>query len=260
MIKLSERLQMVANFVSPGSRIADIGSDHAMLPIFLVQNEKCTSAIAGELNFGPYEAARKGIAAAGLSKAIEARRGDGLAVLQAGEADVITICGMGGSLMCDILEEGRKAGKLDGVRELVLQPNVGESLVRTWLLQNGWYLNGETILEEDRKIYEILHAVRDDKSADKNEALYDGSFLALDKDKDWLRMMLIEMGPYLLRNPSEVLIKKWKQELGKLERIRNQMSQSELPDAEQKRKQFLAGMKAIEEVLACLQTDIQSSK
>jgi len=260
MIKISERLQQVANFVTEGSRVADIGSDHAMLPIYLVQNGKCPSAIAGELNAGPYEAARKGIAMAGLAKAIEARRGDGFAVMKAGEADTVTICGMGGSLMSDILEQGRLVGKLDGVTELVLQPNVGESLVRGWLLQHNWYLRNETIIEEDRKIYEILHAVHDTDAAAKNESLYDGSFLGIDKEPVWLRTMLIEMGPHLLRQPSAVLAKKWTQELAKLDRIYKQMSQSELPEAEQKKMQFLNGMKAIEEVLACLPTDIQSFK
>lgn len=107
------------------------------------------------------------------------RRGDGLEVLEPGEADCITIAGMGGSLIAAILDRGQKQGKLAGVKTLALQPNVGEDILRRWLLGNGWVLISEHILEEDGKTYEILTAVPEGSEAGRtNEQLYREQALA----------------------------------------------------------------------------------
>lgn len=262
MLKLSKRLQTIADHVTPGSRVADIGSDHALLPVYLIQSERSPSAIAGELNQGPYEAARKQTADAGLTSRINVRRGDGLAVLQPGEADTVTIAGMGGSLMRDILEAGYEAGKLHGVSELVLQPNVGEDQVRSWLIKRDWCLQAEAILEEDGKIYEVLHAFKAENKEEAeryNKALYDSSFLSLSLDHAAAYAQLVQMGPYLLRKPSAVLTHKWQLELEKLDRVCKQLSLSEQPQAEEKKQLFINEMNAIKEVLRCLQTDKPSS-
>lgn len=254
MIKLSNRLQTIANYVTAGSRMADIGSDHALLPTYLLQRDKCASAIAGELNTGPFLAAEKQAADAGLTDKLEVRQGDGLAVLKPGEADTVTIAGMGGGLMRDILEAGYAAGKLEGVRELVLQPNVAEDAVRRWLADREWYLEDETIIEEDGKIYEIMHAVKTDNVAEKNRALYDAAFLPLALDEEALLPLMLRMGPHLLRRREQIMVKKWQLELKKLERICKQMSESDLPESVMKLEQFRTEIKRIEEVLACLST------
>lgn len=255
MLKLSRRLQKIADYVTAGSRVADIGSDHAMLPVYLLQIDKCPTAIAGELNLGPYEAAKKQGAAAGMTARLTVRQGDGLNVLQPGEADTVTIAGMGGSLMSDILEVGHAAGKLEGVVELVLQPNVGEEVVREWLLKHNWYLAAESILEEDGKIYEVMHAIRVSDAKARNSELYDGSFLKVKLADNELFGVLKQMGPYLLREPQPVLLKKWRHELNKLERICDQLGGSELAESASKREQFQAEMNVIEEVLQCLPMD-----
>ncbi|QHW30418.1 SAM-dependent methyltransferase [Paenibacillus rhizovicinus] len=257
MIKLSKRLQTIADQVTAGARTADIGSDHALLPVYLLQCGKCPSAIAGELNEGPFQAARRQIAEAGLTKAIEARQGNGLGVLKPGEADTITIAGMGGALMADILESGRLAGKLAGVRELVLQPNVGEEIVRKWLVEHGFVLQDETLLEEDGKMYEVLHALRasDSPKETTNETLYDPGFLAVSLETEQKRNWLYRMGPYLLRQRAELLDNKWRHEIGKLERICKQLEQSDLAESRDKQTQLRQEINAIEEVLSCLRTD-----
>lgn len=257
MIKLSNRLQRIADYITSGNRVADIGSDHALLPIYLLQSGKCPSAIAGELNEGPFQAARKGVADAGLLQRLEVRKGDGLSVLSGGETDSVTIAGMGGSLMSTILEAGDQAGKLQGVTELVLQPNVGEDEVRLWLLGKGWQLCDESILEEDGKIYEVLHARRSKDAAASNEALYDGSFLPLGWNRSELKGLLVRMGPHLLRKPTPVLIQKWRLEIEKLERICKQLDGSGLLESALKKSQFERDIKRIEEVLQCLQTEQQ---
>ncbi|MUT66691.1 class I SAM-dependent methyltransferase [Paenibacillus sp. NEAU-GSW1] len=261
MLKISKRLQTIADFVTPDGRAADIGSDHAMLPVYLLQTRRVASAIAGELNQGPYEAACKQAADAGLTYKLSVRRGDGLSVLQPGETDTITIAGMGGALMSEILEAGFQTGKLEGVSELVLQPNVGEDLVRSWLLKRGWYLQAEAILEEDGKIYEVLHAIKL-KAEEGNDSLktlqlklYDSSFLPISLNADQGKALLLQMGPHLLRQPSEVLAEKWRLELDKLEKICAQLSLSDQPQAEEKKAAFREQINKIEEVLRCLPMD-----
>ncbi|AZN40490.1 tRNA (adenine(22)-N(1))-methyltransferase [Paenibacillus albus] len=256
MIKLSKRLKQIADYVSKGSRVADIGSDHALLPVYLLQSGTCPSAIAGELNTGPFQAAKRQTAEAGLTKAIEVRQGDGLAVLAPGEADTVTIAGMGGALMADILETGRQAGKLDGVKELVLQPNVGEEIVRKWLSRHGYVLQNETILEEDGRIYEVLHARHGAHSMDGNsiENVYDAAFLAANLSDEAKREWLYRMGPYLLRSNEELLHNKWQHEHGKLARISKQMEQSDLAESREKQAQLKQEMDTIQEVLSCLRT------
>ncbi len=133
-MRLDARLRSIAEFVPRGSRVADIGTDHAQLAIELIASGRATHVIAADLNAGPLDAARKNIADAGLSKQIETRLGDGLKVLRAGEVDAVCMAGMGGALMCEILSDEITAS----IARLILQPMNVSDRVRTWLGQNGW--------------------------------------------------------------------------------------------------------------------------
>lgn len=249
MIKLSKRLEIIAHQVPHGARLADIGSDHALLPTYLAQRGMISFAIAGEVNLGPLEAANQQVNAAGLQAAISVRHGNGLEVIQPGEVDAITIAGMGGSLIASILESGKE--KLDSVRTLILQPNVGEDEVRHWLDTNGWFLAEEAILKEDEKIYEILTAVpasHADPAA--VEQLYKERVYCGDVRVD--KAALLSMGPYLMEEASATWREKWESELTKLERIRQSLSRSELAEARMKQEQLKQTMISIREVLECL--------
>ena len=156
-MSLGERLGAVASLVPQGVRVADIGTDHAYLPINLCQNGVVTAAIAADVNKGPYQVALASVAAAGLSGKIEVRLGDGLKVLVPGEVDVVTIAGMGGALMQELLTASIDI--LAGLSGLILQPmNAGAGL-RKWLYQHGWHINDEVLVLEDERLYEILYAV-----------------------------------------------------------------------------------------------------
>jgi len=148
--KLSRRLESVAAFIPAGTVLADIGSDHAYLPVFCVKDGSVTAAVAGEVAEGPYHSAQKQVEKAGLTEKISVRKGDGLEILAPGEAGCITIAGMGGALIASILDRGK--AKLNGKETLILQPNTGSHIVRGWLAENGWAITGEDILEEDGKI------------------------------------------------------------------------------------------------------------
>ncbi|WP_314584553.1 class I SAM-dependent methyltransferase [Paenibacillus terrigena] len=252
LIKLSERLTTIARQVPKGSRVADIGSDHALLPCYLVQNGQAVHAIAGEVNDGPLEAARKQVREEKLEAFIDVRGGDGLAVIQPGDVDVITIAGMGGSLIVKILTAD--PSKLQGVQRLVLQPNVGEDTVRTWLLQENWLLINEHLLEEDGKFYEVIVAIRHEEAEEQNEALYANNPLE-SFGIPVSREQLIWMGPYLLAQRNDAFASKWSSEKGKIERIIQTMQQSQAPEAKEKEQAFGALVKQIEEVLQCMQKD-----
>ncbi|MHC8522589.1 tRNA (adenine(22)-N(1))-methyltransferase [Rossellomorea sp. H39__3] len=156
--KLSKRLETVVSYIPKNSTIADIGSDHAYLPCYAVQAGIAASAIAGEVVKGPFESALKQVKLNALENQVDVRLGDGLDVLRPGEVDCITIAGMGGTLIASILEKGKD--KVENAR-LILQPNVSAVSIRVWLMDNGWSLTNEEILEEDGKIYEVLVAEKE---------------------------------------------------------------------------------------------------
>lgn len=253
IMKLSNRLQLILDHIPHGSRLADIGSDHALLPTAAIQSGICVSAVAGEVNPGPYQAAAKQVREAGLTDTITVRRGDGLEVLEPGEVDVITIAGMGGGLIASILDRG--IDKLSGVSRLVLQPNVGEDTLRQWLLEHGWLLVNEHILEEDGKIYEVFIAIPEGQSSldITNETLYKERSLGggIVLSSKWL----LRLGPWLIQRPTSVFHAKWRSEVDKLTSILRSLSKSELASAEQKSEEIKADIKYIQEVLACLPKD-----
>jgi tRNA (adenine22-N1)-methyltransferase len=251
MLRLSKRLELIANGVPLGSKIADIGSDHALLPAYLAQQKRISKAVAGEINPGPFKAASRQVTESLLESIIDVRLGNGLEVIEADEVDVITIAGMGGALIAEILESGKE--KLSGVSLLILQPNVGEYNVRSWLLNYNWILINEQILEEDGKIYEILFAVPEKLANSSNEQLYKEQLLQDGVSVD--RELLLKMGPYLIQNPTQVWFDKWQLEIEKLEMIHKRLGQSSLQESRQKEQELTLEMNRIREVIACLQKD-----
>lgn len=156
-IRLSRRLSAVAGFVTPGNRLADVGTDHGYVPIALCEQGRIPRAIALDVREGPLQAARRNIAAAGLLGQVETRLSDGLSALAPGEADTVLLAGMGGALMQRILKEG--APVLAGVRELVLQPQSEIPALRRFLRCAGYEIPQETVVKEDGKYYVVLRAV-----------------------------------------------------------------------------------------------------
>lgn len=154
MIQLSPRLAVVARYVLPGRPLADIGTDHAYLPVHLVQAGLVPHAVAADMLAGPLEAARATVAESAVASRVDVRMGNGLAVLQPGEVKTVAICGMGGSLIAEILTRG----PLDGVERLVLQPLGGELKLRGWLAGSGWRLVAERLVEEGARLYVIMVA------------------------------------------------------------------------------------------------------
>ncbi len=224
-MNLSKRLSCLAEMVTGGSRLADVGTDHGYVPLCLYRQGKIPAAIAMDINRGPLERAQEHIREAGVEAYIETRLSDGLAALQPGEADTVLIAGMGGNLTKRILTEGKEV--LETVKELVLQPQSEIWKVRRWLRENGWKIVCENIVYDEGKYYPMFRAVRGcPESYYRIELLYGKSGLQLSPDvmAEFLRKRLeharkIQEGlPRKTEGEEEPRIQKRREEL--LEEIR----------------------------------------
>lgn len=158
-IRLSRRMEALAALVTTGHRLADVGTDHGYIPIFLVLNGRIPSAVAMDINEGPLLRARENISACCLPEGkIEIRLSDGLERLRPGEADTVLIAGMGGYQVRRILTKGQTV--LASVREVVLQPQSEIPQVRGFLRENGFVIADEDMVEEDGKFYPMMKARR----------------------------------------------------------------------------------------------------
>lgn len=228
--QLSDRLARVARFVPKGAVVADIGSDHAYLPCYLVHEGVAERAVAGEVVKGPYESAKKQVQEEGLADRIRVRLAGGLNAIDPEDGiTAITIAGMGGTLIRSILEEVPE--KLEGVERLVLQPNIHALTLREWARDNGWELVAEDILKENNKIYEIL-------------------VLEKNPEAEPLSPAELLMGPFLMQERSPVFRQKWQQEITQWRNILGSISGlEETEEIRGKKQEFTENIRLAEGVL-----------
>ena len=148
-MQLSQRLSSVASMVTAGNCLADVGTDHGYVPIYLYERNVIPCAIAMDVNKGPLERAALHIAESGMKNVIETRLSDGLTALKAGEADSIVIAGMGGPLMIRILSAYPEVTA--SAKELILQPQSEIAEVRIWLYEQGYEIVEEHMVFEEGK-------------------------------------------------------------------------------------------------------------
>ena len=168
---LSKRMKCLANMVTPGKRVADIGCDHALVSIYLVEEGISPKVLAMDIGEGPLEAAKANIEKYGLSESIETRLSDGMKELNEGETDGAVIAGMGGITIIGILEDGLH--NIKNGYELVLSPQSEISEVRVFLRTNGIKIIDEEMILEDDKYYNIIKAVATDEELNDTNELYD---------------------------------------------------------------------------------------
>ncbi len=182
------RLERVAAHVPVGARLADIGSDHCYLPVALINRGVVTAAVAGEVALKPFRAAQRTVRENDLDLRITVRLASGLAAIEPGDGiTAISLCGMGGERIRDILDSGR--AQLRGDERLILQPNGDEKVLRQWLMENGYRILCEELLQENRFYYEIIVAERSTPVVYSVEELY--------------------FGPLQLQQRSPVFLAKW---------------------------------------------------
>ncbi|WP_085690528.1 MULTISPECIES: tRNA (adenine(22)-N(1))-methyltransferase TrmK [unclassified Pseudomonas] len=170
---LSMRLEQVAAHVPVGARLADIGSDHGYLPVALMRRGAITAAVAGEMAETPFRSAQRTVRENDLEQQITVRLANGLMAVEPEDGiTAITMCGMGGETIRDILDAGK--ARLSGRERLILQPNGGEQPLRQWLMDNDYRILVEEVLRENRFYYEIIVAERGGPVSYTAEELYFG--------------------------------------------------------------------------------------
>ena len=199
-MNLSLRLKTVASFVKRGSRLADIGTDHGYIPIYLVEKGIISRAIAMDVNKGPIERAKNNIRAAGLEDFIETRISDGLKKLEKNEVDSIIIAGMGGMLIRKILDD--KIDIINSVEELIVSPHSDWFTVREVLINNNMEIIDEAIIKDEGKYYLIIKSKFSKTSISKE---YD--------------LTTLTYGKILLENKNEILKEFLLKEKDKKEKI-----------------------------------------
>lgn len=228
-MKLGERLTAIAGLTG-GYSIADIGTDHAYLPAYLILNGLAPRAIGIEVHAGPYQAAQEMVERASLKDRIELRFGNGLAPLEPGEVEAVAIAGMGGATIIDIVRARPEI--MTGLRRLVLQPMTAAGSVRRWLTENGWILTEEKLVWEEGRLYEII-AAEPGRSEHFEDILYD-------------------IGPVLWQEKPPLLSVHLEQLIVQTERIIGEMLKSEQAIQSPKFQELQNKMRALEEKRRCL--------
>lgn len=158
-MELSKRLQAVAGLVTEGASVADIGTDHGYIPIYLAENKISSKLLAMDVNKGPLERAMIHIKASHLEHIIETRLSDGFAALNEGEVDTIIAAGMGGGLVIKIMTD--HPAITDSIQCFILQPQSEIQKVREFLYKNDFCVIEEDMIEEDGKYYPMMKVVHE---------------------------------------------------------------------------------------------------
>ena len=233
-MELSKRLSAVAALVTDGYRLADIGTDHAYIPICLAGTGRIPEAVAMDVNQGPLFRAEENIRMHGLEDRIKTRISDGFASLEKGEADAAVIAGMGGPLMIRILREGAEV--VSTLKECVLQPQSEIEKVRAFLLEEGFFFLDEDMVEEDGKYYPMMKVK---PPSDAGKAAEDRSGTA------WTRTELC-YGKLLLMRKNPILKEFLQREICIRRRILNELKNNKSLKAVQRRQELEEELKTAE--------------
>jgi tRNA (adenine22-N1)-methyltransferase len=201
-IKLDDRLAAIAGLVLPGYPAADIGTDHGYLPVYLVQNRICPLAVASDKARAPYENACQLVKALDLEPAVSVRQGEGLEVLKPGETATIIIAGIGGMLICHILDAS--SAIMAKTIRVVLQPQKDADQLRQWLAMHRWRIVGEAVAYENGFYYPVIAAEHGRMTLTEDEAVF---------------------GPCLLKEPSPLFLRYLEFKLAQAEALIRQLGE-----------------------------------
>lgn len=198
-VTLSERMRAVAEMVTVGNRVCDVGCDHGFVSIYLVEQGISPGALAMDVRTGPLSAAREHVAERGLERKIETRLSNGLHNYNIGEAETLICAGMGGSLMRQILSD--QPDKTRSFVEMVLQPQSELEQFRAWLREAGYRIAGENMIEEEGKFYPMMRVVH------RDDADMDGGCMPLSGETVECELCKLQdrYGPVLLARKDKVL-------------------------------------------------------
>lgn len=256
-MKLSPRLTAIAKEISPGVVLADIGTDHAWIPVKLAMEKQILRAYACDIRRGPLLRAAEHIRACGVSNQVETRLCDGLSGLNPGEVNSVLIAGMGGELTVRILSDALKRKFFDGlsfrdsVKELILSPHTEHRAVRHFLRRENYGIVSEKMIEESGKFYLILKAIPGDAECSyrkSQEAGFD------DEAAEYL-------GPLLLTKPSSSFCKYVHLLLRRTETARERLIAAEKKShlrSHERAQELRATCERLQNILNRLRTEIHS--
>lgn len=189
-MKLTDRLLKIASLVSDGKKIADIGTDHGYIPVYLLKEGKVPFAVLADVNKGPLDNAHKEVIQNNLLDKVDLRLGSGIEILEIGEVEEVIIAGMGGILISELLEAKKEVAH--NVEKLILQPMQAQEELRYYLLNNGYEILEEVLVREDFRIYEIIVAKYTGKNTIIEDEIYYEVGIKLLENKDSLFNDFIE--------------------------------------------------------------------
>ncbi|MCR3921262.1 MAG: class I SAM-dependent methyltransferase [Firmicutes bacterium] len=228
-MKLTPRLQAIAELIPQGSVVADIGTDHAYLPVYLLLEQIIQKAVATDINQAPLEQAQETIAAFNCHQRIDLRLGDGLQILkEEDEVDTVVIAGLGGRTIASILTEG--SADLRTLKRIILQPMNETGFLRQFLAENGFALIHETLVLESKHLYEIILATPGQEI-----------------ERDPFR---ISLGPRLLEKQPPLLPLLLKEKIRKLRIIYYNLQQAKKEDVSEMICEVERQLHCLQEVLA----------
>ena len=200
-LELSPRLQLLADWVPQGARLADVGTDHAYLPVWLTLHGRVTSAIASDLRKGPLERARETGRTYG-AEGIDYRLGDGLAFIRPEEADTIVIAGMGGENIASILAAAPWTA--DGQHTLLLAPHTKAEELRLFLMDHGYAIRREALVRDRGTLYPVMEVTAGEMTLSQGQ-LWGGAGLLHDPlgDRYIMEKIVRLMGAIAGKNRSE---------------------------------------------------------
>ena len=214
---MTPRLLAVANMVDSAGCVADIGTDHAYVPVYLILNDMAKTALAMDINEGPIGRAEENIKRFSLSDKIKTRLSDGLAQLTDNEADTVIVAGMGGILINNIIEASK--GRLSSVKKYVLQPMTAIEETRRYLAENGFEIVDEVLAKEDEKIYTIISATPGEMKIENEINYY--------------------IGEHLIKKQDKILPEYIKGKIYEFEKAVTSMKNAQNPEIKQKEERFL---------------------
>ena len=227
-MKLTPRLQAIAELVPSGSVVADIGTDHGYLPVYLLLEQISHRAVGVDINSAPLEQARETVAAFNCLLKIDLRLGNGLQMLADDDGvDTVVIAGMGGRTIAEILAAGGE--KLRQIERLILQPMSEAGHLRLFLAQNGYAIVHETLVMEGKRLYEIILAKQ-----------------GTEVETDLFRLTL---GPRLLEKQPPLLPVLLREKIRKLRIVHKSLQSARKDDMQQKIQEVQRELHCLEEVL-----------
>ncbi|HHT96559.1 MAG TPA: SAM-dependent methyltransferase [Clostridiales bacterium] len=237
---ISNRLSKVANLVTIGNRVADIGCDHAYTSIYLIKNKISSKIIAMDINQGPLDRALENIKKYQYNKYIETRLSNGLDKLKKDEVDTILISGMGGNLIVDILD--KNLDTVYKVKELILQPQSDIYKVREYIKRIGFMIIDEDILIDEDKYYNII------KTTNKRY-INDDNIKDLESKYDLIETEHIYYSRVLLERRNEVLKEFLENQYNKKERIITNLLKNSSKAVNKRKETIIEEIKIIRQAL-----------